>query len=193
MLRPQALISLQAFLPEDREIVKIVNYCDLDPIDSTNAGWKIWQNRYSPYLKIQNNKKIIIHWKEEDFLAPKKDLYAYSGAQDIARISKVLLFITHNECFHFLFLGKDNKLRYRQYLEGTYLNKPPLQVPLEDVRTLIKNENIIGHKSIQLIKGPARGWMTSWPPERSFYQELKKETKICNSPAESLIQECYAI
>lgn len=190
MNRQQCLASLQAFLPDDKEIIRIINACDLDPIDETNSGWRGWQNQYSPYIKVQKNKKLVTRWKGENFFVPKKDLYAYSSAQDVARISKTLLFIADGDCFCFLFMGKDDKLRYRRYIKGMYLNDPPLHVPIDDIRTLIKNENIDGYKSVQLTKTPGpKGWVTSWPSKSDFYQELKKETKICNSPAESLILE----
>lgn len=184
MNRLQALASIQAYLPEDTEIVKILNYCDLNPID----GWRIWQNEYSPYIKVQKDKKIGIRFKEEDYFVPKMDLYAYSKTYDVAKISKKLLFILNeNNCLSFLFLGNDDKLRYRRYSNSIYINEPPLFVPIEDIRVFIKHENIDGHCSVKLAKKQSLGWVTSWPPSTRFYQEIKKE--ICNNQLESLIQD----
>lgn len=183
MRREQALASLQAFLPNDNEIVKIINFCDLDPINPDN--WRIWGNEYSFFIKVKKNKKLLISWQEEDFLAPKKDLYAYANIKDVANISKTLLFIAEediaedNYCFSFLFLGKDEKLRYRRYVKNIYRNDPPLSLSIDDIRTLIKNENINGYKPVLSNKKNAKAWITSWPPKSDFYQETKKEIKIC--------------
>jgi len=190
MNRIQALNSLQAYLSEDKEIIKIVNLCNLNPVDSSTSGWKEWQNEYAPYIKVQKNKKLATRLKEEDYFTPKKDLYAYSNLVDVAKISKKLLFTISKDCFCFLFWGKDDKLRFRRYLGDTYLNNPALFVPIEDIRILVKNEYIDGYTKIKLVNSGESGWVTSWPPKKEFYQELKKEIKKWNNQVESLIQEC---
>lgn len=189
MQRNQALASLQAFLPEDKEIVKILNLCDLHPNDT----WRIWENQYSPYLKVQKNKKLVTRWKGTDFFSPKTDLYAYASPTDVAGISDKLLFLAEDNCFCFLFWGKDNLLRYRRRLNGLWCYDPPLFLPIEDIRTFVKHEKIEGHVKIKPSKGQKpTGWITSWPPKKSFHQDIIKETQICNShSAESLILESY--
>lgn len=192
MNKQQALASLQAYLPDDAEIVKIINLCDLEPENDTTSGWRVWVNEYYPTLKVQKNKKVVIRKKHTDPFAEKKDLYAFSNVRDVAKISKALLFIAEDakhskDCFCFLFWGKDGRLRYRRCINGMFFSDPPLSLPLEDVRSLVKNENIDGHKKIQCAKKSGIGWVTSWPPKKEFYQEIVKETKVCNSPAESLI------
>ena len=179
MNRAQALASLQAFLPEDKEIVKIVNLCDLQP----NETWRVWENQYSPYLKVQKNKKLVTLCKGTDFFSPKTDLYAYASPEDVANISDKLLFLAEGNCFCFLFWGKDNLLRYRRYLDGLCCYDPPLFLPIEDIRTLVKHEKIEGHIKITPSKGQKTiGWVTSWPPKKSFHQDIVKETQICKNP-----------
>ena len=50
-----------------------------------------------------------------------------------------------------------------------------------------------GIKKIQLAKKTSgAGWITSWPPKQKFYEEITKETELCNNPAESLILDFCA-
>jgi hypothetical protein len=185
MNRQQALASLQAFLPEDKEIIKIINLCDLYPIN----GWRTWQNEYSPYIQIKQDKTIKVYNKEEVFPSSKKDLYIYANTKEVASISKRLLFIeTCNNNLSFLFWGRDNRLRCRRYVNDIYLNSPPLIHSIDDLRILIKNENINQYTEVPIANKKA--WVTPWPPKKEFYNEIKKEINICNSLAESLIQEC---
>lgn len=189
--RQQALTSLQAYLPNDTEIVRIINMCCLNPI----GGWRVWQNEYSPFIKVQNNKKISIGYKGENFFEDKNDLYAYSNAASVAKISKKLLLIKEKDCFCFLFWGNDNQLRYRRQLNDNskllvpFRNNVPLVVPIEDIRTFIKQEHIDGHVKVSLISKHTMGWVTCWPPKSEFYNEVKKETNLWNSQVESLILE----
>lgn len=188
MNRKQALASLQAYLPEDKEIIKIINLCDLQPVDESSNGWREWCNQYSPYIKIQKNKKIVTRWKGQDWFAPQSDLYAYACPKDIAELSKKLLFIVDKDCFCLLFWGNDNRFRYRRYLDGMCWNDPPLFLPVDDLRSFIKLENVECFEKIQTTKkSSAQAWVTSWPPIKEFYQEIKGV--ICNNQVESLISD----
>lgn len=188
MNRTQALVSLQAYLPEDQEIVTILNLCDLHPVDETSAGWRQWQNQYAPYIKVQKNKKLVIRWKGEEFFARKNDLYAYTNVIQIANMSKKLFLIKDKNCLCFLFWGQDDKLRYRRYfqdkltLQGTWWTDPPLSLPITDLRTIVKYEKIEGHHQVPLAKKTkGTGWITSWPPSDSFSQEVMNNTTNCQS------------
>lgn len=162
MNREQALISLQAFLPDDKEIIRIINFCDLDPI----GGWRIWQNQYSPYIRVQKNKKIMLYHKHENFFVTSKDLYAYSSIDNIAEISKKLLFTISKNQRCFLFWGIDDKLRCRISLEKRYFNEAPLSMPLEDIRTLLKHEFVDDCLEVQLKK--IKGWIINLPPKKDL-------------------------
>lgn len=195
MTRDQALASVQAYLPDDKEIIRIINLCHLNPIDDYTNGWREWKNHYSPRLIVQKNKKLTIKYKEADFKS--SDIYEYSSLNDISKMSKKLLFIDANlakgHCFCFLFWGKDDRLRYRRYLDDMWFKDPPISLPLEDIRILVKNECIDGYCSFVPVKNlkqshkksfqPAKGWVTSWPPSKEFYEEIIKETNISKSKA----------
>ncbi len=189
MNRKQALASLQAFLPEDKEIIKMINLCDLHPIDESPSGWRKWCNQYSPYISVQKNKKLVTRWKGQNWFATQNDLYAYSEPQQLAKMSKKLLFITEKDCFCLLFWGNDNIFRYRRYFsESMCFSDPPLFLPIEDLRKFIKLESIDNFEKIRLTKkSSASGWVTSWPPKKEFYQEIKGI--VCNNQVESLILE----
>lgn len=188
MNRKQALTSLQAYLPEDKEIIKIINLCDLHPVNESSNGWREWCNQYSPYIKIQKNKKIVTRWKGQDWFASQNDLYAYACPQEIAKLSKKLLFIADKDCFCLLFWGNDNRFRYRRYFDGMCWNDPPLFLPVDDLRSFIKLENVESFEKIQTTKKTsAQAWITSWPPTKEFCQEIKGIT--CNNQVESLISD----
>lgn len=188
MKRAQALASLQAYLPEDKEIIKIINLCDLYPMDESSSGWRGWCNQYSPYIRVQKNKKLVTKWKGQDCFASQNDLYAYASTQEVAKFSKKLLFLVDKNCFCLLFWGQDDRFRYRRYFDGTYWNDPPLFLPINDLRTFIKLEKVESFEKIQTTKksSTTQAWITSWPPKKEFYQEIKG---IACNPVESLILE----
>ncbi len=176
MLREQALASLQAFLPEDKEIIKIINLCDLH----SNNTWRVWENQYSPYLKIQKNKKLVTLKKESDIFSLKTDLYAYASPIDVADISNKLLLLIDEDRLCFLFWGKDDLFRYRQFQNGMWCHDSPLVLPIEDIRTFVKHEKIEGYLKIYFKREqPTFGWITSWPPKKSLHQDISKE--ICQN------------
>lgn len=201
MTRDQALISVQACLPDDKEIVKLINLCKLDPVDNSTNCWREWKNHFSPRLIIQKNKKIAIKYKGADFKS--SDIYEYSSLNDISKISKKLLFIDANRarghCFCFLFLGNDDRLRYWRHLDDIWFKDPPISLPLEDIKSLIRNEGVEGYCSIipaDNMKNshkksfrPAKGWVTSWPPNKEFYDEIMIETDISKTKAVKVFKE----
>lgn len=181
--RKQCLASLQAYLSEDKEITTIINYCDLWPTE----GWRIWQNEYSPYLKTTDLHKIVLRYKEEDYFFKKRDLYAYSSLPDVANMSKKLLLISCNDRFDFLFLGKDDKLRYRRYQGEQYRNEPPLFLPLDIIRELIKAENKPYRKLImRFLQNQVDVFITDWP-NKKLYTEVKQINPIIENSLAKII------
>lgn len=186
--RDKALVNVQAYFPDDKEIAKILNYCCLQPVD----GWRVWQNSESFYLKIGDNKKIKIKWKPE-YKINDHDLYSNSSPEKIAEVSRVALIYVGPDPVTFMFLGNDNIVRTLN--AGTLLRKkigwhrtPTLFYPLDDLRTLIKHENVESAVPVSCFSG-AEAWVTPWPPTLDIIEKLGKEKIECNNLAKSLIED----
>ena len=187
--RKKALVNVQAFLPDDKEIVSILNACDMSPADD----WRLWINGESPSIRIYHNKKIMC--RKRNVETPGTiDLYFGSHPTQLAELSKLalIIFVANVMCI-LLFLGKDNKLRLARYLDkiDEWQRDYPLTLPLEDVRTLIKHEGVETHRRVSCYgSSRAIGWVTPWPPSRDLLIDFdKKDKEIWNNPARSLISD----
>lgn len=176
------LVSLQAFVPEDEEIVQIIKACDLHPKDN----WKRWFGTDGSYIKIRKNKNITGGYTADKNISTT-DIYYLSSLSSLSEISKSALLITTEDNSYALFMGHDERLRLRRKNnEKEWVSYPPLSLPLKDLRTLIKNKNIESYTQVKCA-GPesAQGWVTAWPPTSEFLKEI-----VWNNQLKTLIRDC---
>lgn len=184
--RKKALINVQAFLPNDKEIVKIIDRSNLNELDN----WRLWGNGKSPSIKICKNKFVKCY--ERNTIAPESlDLYFGAAPKQIAKISKSVLIIIVSNIMTILFLGKDNKFRLASYHDdkNIWVRNYPLSLQLNDIRTFIKYENVETYLPVALSTQNAIGWVTIWPPKPELLLEIEKDTKTWNYPAKLLIED----
>ena len=178
------LISLAAFLPEDTEVLKIIELCQLRPTSS----WKHWTDHLGHTLSVLENKKIVI--VKEHPLAPSEkiitDLYHKSLPDRIANNSSstIIAFgegdkLSYHVCFAW-FLGKDNRLRMSTFFKNEWIeNSSPLACGMKTLRIISKHirsgPGIIG--SGKDLKGgvPAnivKAWATPFPIDRNIKLDM---------------------
>jgi hypothetical protein len=184
---PKALASVKAYLPEDKEIVRIIEMCDLEP---AGKGWRLWTDSLGHNLIIKNNKCITSKKVNPVSRYPFKikDIHYKSSAKQISNISKWSMISlaesqengVPNICFLW-FLGFDNRLRLLCYMKDEWIeNKPPLSSGINTLRTIIKNIDEISYKVIKgsrYVSGPYEGniiksWVSSWPPSNNMKLDI---------------------
>lgn len=182
----KALVNIKAFLPEDKEILKIIEVCDLEPTDD----WKVWTDHYGHNLIVKNNKTVTSKTKNPIIKFPIKikDIYFKSSARQIAYNSKwVMISLAEsvqdsipNICFIW-FLGVDNRLRLLCYMRNSWVeNKMPLSSGVHTLRLIVKNFEVSGYKVIigsRYINGPYEGnvvksWVSQWPPPSNMQLDI---------------------
>lgn len=185
-MRNVALTSVKAFLPNDNEVIKIIDMCDLDPSPKT---WRLWTDGNGNNLIIRNDKTVFSKKTKPTTRYPIiiKDIYYKSSAKQISNNSKwAMVSLAEsieesipNICFLW-FLGIDDKLRLVCYMKDAWVeNKSPLSSGILSLRTIIKNMEE-SYKVIMgsgYISGPYEGnivksWAVSWPPSKNFQLDL---------------------
>jgi hypothetical protein len=183
MERIQALESVKAFLPNDKEIETIINVCNLYPIENS---WRKWADNLGSYIQIQNNKKVI-SFSYSPYDKSKRiitDIYFKAPPANIAKFSK-WAFISFGKMdklnVGFIwFMGHDNKLRLLFNSSGQWQrNLPPLVSGINILRLIIKhlNNNHQGQADILHIQGPlaitlTKFWASNWPMENGLKQQI---------------------
>lgn len=187
MKKSKELISLEAYLPKDSEIFKIIEICDLEPI---GEGWRLWTDNLGNNMIIKKNKSVVSKKVNPIGRYPFiiKDIYFKSSAKQIADNSNwVMISLAEsvdggvpNICFLW-FLGKDNKLRLLCYIKDEWIeNKPPLSSGINTLKTIVNNLEIKKYKVIlgsNNISGPYEGnviktWVSPWPPEANMKLDI---------------------
>jgi len=182
----KSLINVKAFLPEDKEILKIIEVCDLEPTDD----WKVWTDHNGHNLIIKNNRTATSKTTNpiERYPVKIKDIYFKASAGQIAANSKwVMVSLAEgipgtvpNICFMW-FLGVDNRLRLVCYLRDAWVeNKTPLSSGIHTLRHIVKNFDVSGYKVImgsRYISGPYEGnvvksWASQWPPSSNMQLDI---------------------
>jgi hypothetical protein len=180
----EALVNVQAYLPNDKEIIKIIEICSLTPIE---GSWRIWTDNGGHLLIIKKNRKVIARRILSDNLIIK-DLYHKSSAKQISKTSKFAMFSiaktkedsTTNICYIW-FLGNDNKLRLLCFLKNEWVdNQMPLGCGLKTLRFLVRHLDIENYKAVRghrSIKGTYTGtveksWLTKWEPKRTLLLDM---------------------
>lgn len=156
MNRAQALVSVQAFLPEDKEIVRIIKGCSLEPVN----GWRVWQNSASPYLKILKNRRAVVRYKQ-GVESDASDVLAQARPESVFASCRVAL-CTFQQATNVLLWCADSRFRLLTYEDRWLLPKPPLSVGLESLRMLVKHLQIQKSKRID-----EKTFVTTWPPEQT--------------------------
>lgn len=160
-IRNKALVSLQAFLPEDKEIVRILNICEMTP----GKNWRYWTNNQGLGIKISSKKTISTYAPKLQFIS---DLHFKSSPKKVASISKLVLI--EDPVTSFLFWGRDDRLRLFVYNQGW--ERISLQnVLISTLRAMVKNEFVEDFIKIKV------GWITTWPPS----PKLLKKVNIIHS------------
>jgi len=200
MKKEQAFESVKAYLPRNKEIIKIIEVCDLYPMDDS---WKKWTDHLGSYIHIFSKKNIksFIYSPFDKSERIVTDLYFKSHPNKISEISK-WAFISFgkdssvlNICFLWL-LGKDNRLRLLSYSNGKWQkNYPPLISGIDTLHPIIKYLNVNSYKKVDIlrIKGPVasnmtRSWVTVWPPCKKLKQELLLTSKELGNAVNSIIR-----
>jgi hypothetical protein len=139
----KSLVSLRAFIPDDQEVVQIIQLCSLYPTNS----WRHWTDYLGHNLVITENKKVVV-FKEHPLAPVEKiitDIYHKSYPQQLAQISKRVVIAFGEEdkfgdvCLIW-FLGKDNKLRMSLFSKGQWIdNPPPLSSGVKTLRFIVKH------------------------------------------------------
>lgn len=201
----RAIVNVKAFLPDDNEIIKIIEICDLEPV---GESWRLWTDNHGNNLVIKNNKTVIS--KKINPVARQpikiKDIHFKSSAKQIAANSKFAMISLAesledsipNICFLW-FLGFDDRLRLVCYVRDSWLeNKPPLSSGVGALRTIVQNLDIEGYKVImgsRYIKGPYDGnvvksWVVKWPPPSNMQLDILLTNRTIG---EKILKDCGVI
>ena len=183
------LVSLKAFLPNDKHVENIIKMCNLSPTDD----WKIWTDQNNNNIIAKKNKTI--HVKNTDINNQiLRDIYFKSHPKQIFNNSKVVMFIFIEqqdvdipERSFVLFIGEDEKIRLSCYIKGEWSeNKLPLAAGIQTLRTLIDHKNI---ESCAIYNGnkyaeiPNEGkvikvWISKTPIQEDIILDMLMTNKI---------------
>ena len=168
----KSIVSVKAFLPDDDEIIKIIEICDLQPLKD---DWKDWVDSSGFNLHIKKDHSAYIYQSipsKQNIVV--KDIHFKAPIRGISDNSKLALicFCGEYDACHIWFLGNDDKLKLCTFFKKEWIeNRSPLTSGISIPRVIVKNLNIKDHKSINSIKRLStvilpvrRSWVTKWPP-----------------------------
>ena len=192
----KALESIKAFLPDDKLVGKIIELCDLHPIDKS---WRKWTDHLGNFLQIRNKKVISF---SQDPLGNEEiitDIYFKASPNKLSQISD-WAFVSFGKdqtnsfnALYMWFLGRDKRLRFCSFHNGYWLkNEPPLISGVDTLRPVLKNLNVNGYRQANIlhIKGPiaidiTRSWATQWPPKQKLIDEMNR----CNQTLAKVVEK----
>lgn len=193
------LESVKAFLPDDLEVIQIIQICQLYPTNS----WRVWVDHLGNSLVILNDKKVIS--LREHPLSPSDkiitDIYQKAPPNKIAKNSKWALIAfaegdkNNNQLCFLWMLGNDDRLRIITYVKDGWIeNYPPLGCGMKTLRTIAKHLNIEARdiSNLKEIKGSVaaniiNAWATSLPLSAGVKLELLLSNKIL---ASKIFEDC---
>lgn len=200
----KALVSVKAYLPEDEEIVRIIEICDLEP----SGTWRLWTDDLGHNLIIKNNRSVTSKKVNPVARTPIriKDIHFKSSAKQIADNSKwVMISLAEsvedgvpNICFLW-FLGLDGRLRLLCYMKDEWVeNKPPLSSGVHTLRTIVKNLDSTTYKVIKgsrYVNGPYEGnvvktWVSTWPPSSNMKLDILMTNRTIG---QKILSDCGVI
>lgn len=135
----KAFVNVQAYLPEDQEIIKIIKLCNLKPKDFL---WKIWIDEFNYYLHFQNHKALVKR-KNIEGKPEISDLYFKSRVDQITSNALHHMTIIYSDESYIWMIGHDDKIRC--FNSGKRVS--PLILGLSPLRILVQNLNKIRSKS----------------------------------------------
>jgi hypothetical protein len=170
----KCITNVKAFLPNDKEIIKIIKLCRLEPL---NNNWRIWTDNSGNLLTISKNRKIHSR-KTDDYSLKADDLYLKASAKDIAKISRwAMISIGDNDCLLW-FLGVDDRLRHVSYMSGLWTeNKPPLSSGIGSLKTIVQ------YIDIETVVGETQ-WAATLPLSNNIIEKI-----LLTNVGETIIKE----
>lgn len=173
------LISLKAFLPNNKYIIDIVKYCGLK---DTN-DWKIWIDDYGNILSVdyKRHTKIKLNQNIDLQTINSKDLYFKANIKDLARINKCAVISTSENSYYIWMLDENNILRLCYYLNDILMeNQPVLISGLKNLKIIMDNLDVDGFKILDSITEPLgtnimKSWATSWPLSKDLISLLPNQ------------------
>lgn len=177
----KAIVNIKAFLPEDEDIIKIIDVCNLKPL---NADWRIIFDPYGNSLSFKKDKTIFTNINDNPNTI--QDIYFKSHPKTISSKSNwSMISLTENDSFFVWFLGVDNKLRSCCYMNDEWQeNKPPLVCGINTLRKIVQSFDVDDYNVIMgsSIHGPYDGkviktWVTEWPPSVNMMLDLNLTNK----------------
>jgi hypothetical protein len=190
----KAIKNIQVHLPNDTEILDIIDLCDLY---LSGDSWNNWSDFSQNILSI-NNKKISIY-KNNKTINTTNDLHFKSHIKIVAQKSSWAMVSFSNEtCFIWL-LNHNNKLRF-YYLENDVWKYDllPLTSGIQTLRTLVKtlretSENIVVDSDkirVPFTTDIKKTWAFLWPPNETVKNEMSLQN---NMLANKFLKECGVI
>jgi hypothetical protein len=193
--RETAIVNVKAFLPEDKEIIQIIDMCNLDP---DGDSWLKWSDSNGNYLYIKKDKTVVsnkesptkkrtrlikdIHFKAPIDVISKNSKWALICFAETVNIRQGIKSALSGINIAFIwFLGIDNKLRLTTFIQNEWIeNQPPLTTGITTLRTIVKHLNISNYCMIKIadIKEPLsvafakKVWATPWPPSKNMILDM---------------------
>ena len=193
--RETAIVNVKAFLPQDQEIIQIIDMCNLDP---EGDSWYKWSDANGNYLHIKNDKTVIsskesptkkkiriikdIHFKAPIDVISKNSKWALiCFAESSAGIPQFNNILPGLNIIFIWFLGIDNKLRLSTFIQNEWIeNQSPLITSVTTLRTIVKYLNIDKYCVVKItdIKEPLssaftkKAWATPWPPSKNMILDM---------------------
>lgn len=179
----EALSSVKASLPNDNDILKIIDICQLFPKENS---WRTWIDGQGNCITLTQNKKIICSKYKlltyEDTVIT--DLYCRAPIEKLSKCSTWVFIIFGKDIdsgidvIYIWFLGIDNRLRLSYFDGKNWIeNQPPLSCGIKTLQVLVKNFDISDYNVVlngQLCdnKQVNLSIAMKWPPSSSAKSEL---------------------
>lgn len=149
--RPQKIESLKAFLPNDKEILDIINLCELKPSINT---WKEWIDIGENILYITENRKLKTKINKIKINENCKVVDIYIKCKISKLLEKsiyIFIILSKNNIYDIFLLAKN--LYYFKYKNNKLNICLPLSAGLKKLRKLIKYKKT---KHIKIVNGTGR-------------------------------------
>ncbi len=195
--RQAALASIKAACPNDFELFKIIELCQLYP----KPDWRHWTDYQGNFLTLTQDQKVLINKTESEDNFIITDIYHKVSISKLSQIS-IWAFIIfgqndNQEPIMFIwFLGYDQRLRLISFVKDTWLTpESPLSCGLPTLRVLMKNLEVMNYREIwnQHLQGPIeakviKSWTTIWPPSQEFINEMMSPNDLLTK---QLLTDCH--
>ena len=134
MLNLKALVNVQAYLPDDKEIITILKICKF--VNDKN-DWKLWNN--VNYRLLFTDVRSIKITKKKCSEIRLFDLLVLADPVDVIRQSSIGLYDDTSK--EFLLLGKDDILRQCNYTSNGWISAELNVEPIIRLRNLLRNSS----------------------------------------------------